>query len=146
MFKTVNTRVWAFDAEWIPDPLAGRMLYGLPEDMPDQEVFEMMWQKGGATDEDPMPYLKTVVCRIVSIVAVERIVREGRARLHLLSLPAGMVAAAALGLKHSIGDARPAQKRVRGFNHLPEIRVIRPDTAEPEKVLGIPFFIHRDPQ
>ncbi len=87
MFKTVNSRVWAFDAEWIPDPLAGRMLYGLPEDTPDQEVFELMWQKGGATEEDPMPYLKTVVCRIVSIVAVERIVREGRARLHLLSLP-----------------------------------------------------------
>lgn len=87
MFKTVNSRVWAFDAEWIPDPLAGRMLYGLDEDRSDQEVFELMWQKGGATDEDPMPYLKTVLCRIVSIVAVERIVREGRARLHLLSLP-----------------------------------------------------------
>jgi len=34
MFKTVKNRMWAFDAEWIPDPLAGRMLYRLPEDLP----------------------------------------------------------------------------------------------------------------
>ena len=29
MFKTARNRVWAFDAEWIPDPLAGRLLYEL---------------------------------------------------------------------------------------------------------------------
>ncbi len=69
MFKTVKNRVWAFDAEWIPDPLAGRMLYKLPNDMPSKEIFEVMWEKGGATEEDPMPYLKTVLCRIVSITA-----------------------------------------------------------------------------
>ncbi len=73
MFKTVKNRVWAFDAEWIPDPLAGQMLYKLPEDMPSKEVFEVMWEKGGATEEDLMPYLKTVVCRIISIAAVERL-------------------------------------------------------------------------
>ncbi len=52
MFKTVKNRVWAFDAEWIPDPLAGRMLYKLPNDMPSKEIFEVMWEKGGATEED----------------------------------------------------------------------------------------------
>lgn len=87
MFKTIGSRVWAFDAEWIPDPLAGRMLYRLESEVPDQEVFELMWQKGGATEEDPMPYLKTVVCRIVSIVAVERVARGRDVKLHLLSLP-----------------------------------------------------------
>ena len=72
MFKTVKNRVWAFDAEWIPDPVAGRMLYKLPEDVPDKDVFEVMWEKGGATEEDPTPYLKTVLCRIVSIAAKGR--------------------------------------------------------------------------
>ncbi len=87
MFKTVKSRVWAFDAEWIPDPLAGRLLYKLPEEASDLEVFQEMWRQGGATGEDPMPYLKTVVCRIVSIVAVERVVSHGATQLHLLSLP-----------------------------------------------------------
>jgi hypothetical protein len=32
MFKTVRNRVWAFDAEWIPDPLAGKLLYNLPDE------------------------------------------------------------------------------------------------------------------
>lgn len=87
MFKTVKNRVWAFDAEWIPDPLAGRMLYKLPNGMPSKEVFEVMWKKGGATEEDPMPYLKTVLCRIVSIAAVERLQTGSDIKLHLLSLP-----------------------------------------------------------
>jgi predicted PolB exonuclease-like 3'-5' exonuclease len=87
MFKTVGSRVWAFDAEWIPDPLAGRMLYKLPEDLPDAEVMQVMWEKGGATEEDPTPYLKTVQCRIVSIVALERVEKGRDVTLHLLSLP-----------------------------------------------------------
>ena len=87
MFKTVKNRVWAFDAEWIPDPLAGQMLYKLPNDMPSKEIFEVMWEKGGATEDDPMPYLKTVVCRIVSIAAVERLQTGSDVKLHLLSLP-----------------------------------------------------------
>jgi len=87
MFKTVKDRVWAFDAEWVPDPLAGRMLYKLPADLTDKEVLEVMWEKGGATEEDPTPYLKTVLCRIVSIAAVERHQTGSDIKLHLLSLP-----------------------------------------------------------
>ena len=87
MFKTVKNRVWAFDAEWIPDPLAGRMLYKLPSDMANKDIFEVMWKEGGATEEDPMPYLKTVLCRVVSIAAVERVQAGSNVKLHLLSLP-----------------------------------------------------------
>ena len=39
MFKTVKNRVWAFDAEWIPDPVAGRLLYDLPDELPNVEVL-----------------------------------------------------------------------------------------------------------
>jgi len=87
MFKTVKNRVWAFDAEWIPDPAAGKLLYGLPENTPDLDVFKRMWKEGGATEEDPTPYLKTVVCRIVSVAAVDRFESGRKAKLHLLSLP-----------------------------------------------------------
>ena len=50
MFKSVNKDVWAFDTEWVPDPEAGRRLYQLPEDTPDAEVIQKMWEEGG-TDE-----------------------------------------------------------------------------------------------
>ena len=77
MFKIVKNRVWAFDAEWIPDPVAGRLLHDLPDEAPDLDVLRHMWREGGATDEDPTPHLKTVVCRIVSVAAVERLVSSG---------------------------------------------------------------------
>ncbi len=89
MIKNVKPRVWAFDAEWIPDPQAGRLLYGIPDSVEDPaEVMRVMWERGGATEDDPTPFLKTVVCRIVSIAAVERRVKAGSpATLALTSLP-----------------------------------------------------------
>ncbi len=77
MFKRVHERVWAFDAEWVPDPHSGRMVYDLPESMEPAQVAEEMWRRGGATEEDPRPYLKTVLCRIVSIAMVGRRVEDG---------------------------------------------------------------------
>ena len=72
MFKTVAKDVWAFDVEWVPDADAGRRLHQLPQDLEEAEVFEAMWKAGGATEEEPMPYPKTVLCRVVSIAAVVR--------------------------------------------------------------------------
>ena len=90
MFKTVQDRVWAFDMEWVPDPLAGRLLY--PNETADAKddagVMRVMWDQGGATDEDPTPFLKTALCKIVSVAAVERrIVHGGEITLTLMSLP-----------------------------------------------------------
>jgi 3'-5' exonuclease len=88
MFKTVADEVWAFDAEWVPDPAAGRVLYGLADTWTDREVVEEMWQRNGATNDDPMPYLKTVLCRVVSIAAViRRVTPDGAVKLLLHSLP-----------------------------------------------------------
>jgi predicted PolB exonuclease-like 3'-5' exonuclease len=89
MFKAVHERVWAFDCEWVPDPVAGRILHGIPDSVSDpREVLEVMWQAGGASDEDPTPFLKTILCRVVAISAVERRVRsDGQVALHLVSLP-----------------------------------------------------------
>ncbi len=72
MFKEVKDSLWAFDAEWVPDPQAGRILYGLPDNLPDREVMDEMWKRNGATEEEPRPYLKTVLCRVVSIAMVIR--------------------------------------------------------------------------
>ncbi len=88
MFKSIGHQVCAFDLEWVPDPQSGRRVYDLPASMPDREVFEVMWQKGGATEEKPRPYLKTALCRVVSVSAV---IREqtckGEVRLRLTALP-----------------------------------------------------------
>jgi predicted PolB exonuclease-like 3'-5' exonuclease len=89
MIRTVAKRVWAFDLEWVPDPLAGRLLYDIPEDVDDpREILQEMWDQGGASETDPTPFLKLAICRVVSIAAVERRVQaNGEVALHLLSLP-----------------------------------------------------------
>ena len=89
MFRDVKSRVLAFDIEWVPDPESGKVAYGLPEDMSDREVIEAMWKEGGASEEEPMPFLKTVLSKIVSISMVFREFRgDGTtARLKLHSIP-----------------------------------------------------------
>ena len=88
MFKYKADEVWVFDAEWVPDPLAGRVLYDLPVTATDREVVEVMWQRNGATEDDPMPYLKTILCRVVSIAAViRRATPDGDVKVLLHSLP-----------------------------------------------------------
>lgn len=94
-----NTAVWAFDAEWVPDVGLGRRLYGLPATLSDLEVMEHMWQQAGADEDNPRPFLKTVLCRIVSVAAVTRSVEgDGEVRVSLFSLP-------------RLGEARPISER-----------------------------------
>ena len=89
MFKDVKSRVLAFDIEWVPDPESGKAAYGFPEDISDREAIELMWKEGGATEEEPMPFLKMVLSRIVSISMVFRESRGdgATARLKLHSIP-----------------------------------------------------------
>ena len=87
MIRSVQNHIWAFDCEWVPDARAGRLLYGLPAEMPERDVLAVMWQKNGATAEDPTPFLKTVLCRVISIAAVRRRVRGNEVKLDLLWLP-----------------------------------------------------------
>ncbi|MFH1571656.1 MAG: 3'-5' exonuclease, partial [Gemmatimonadota bacterium] len=54
-------------------------------------VVAEMWRRGGATEEEPRPYLKTILCRVVSIAAVTRVAEGGQVRLALRSLPDGAV-------------------------------------------------------
>ena len=69
--------------------MAGRVLYDLPADMPDAEVIGEMWSRGGATEEEPRPFLKTVLCRVVSLSMVSRTVDGdgGGVKVSLHSIP-----------------------------------------------------------
>jgi 3'-5' exonuclease len=92
MIRSVKNEVWAFDAEWIPDPQAGRLLYNFPSFASDREVIEGMWRENGATPEDPRPFLKLVLCRVVSISAVVRRVKPGENEpsIDIMSLPSSL--------------------------------------------------------
>lgn len=88
MLREVPDNVWAFDLEWVPDAPTGRRVYDLPADMPDSDVIGVMWERGGATDETPHPYLKTMLCRVVSVAAViRRRHDDGRVALTINALP-----------------------------------------------------------
>jgi predicted PolB exonuclease-like 3'-5' exonuclease len=88
--------------------------------MPDREVVEVMWKKGGATEEDPTPYLKTVLCRIVSVAAVERHQTGNNVKLHLLSLPRDSHDPAQIEERHVVGTflskAGQYKPQLVGFN------------------------------
>ncbi len=88
MIKNIPNEVWAFDCEWVPDIEAGRLLYHLPDDLPTQEVLRVMWEQGGATQDNPTPFLRTLLCRIVSVaMVIRRVLPNGTVRLFLQSLP-----------------------------------------------------------
>ncbi len=88
MIRDIKSPLWAFDIEWAPDPVAGRRLYDLPAAMSDVEVVGEIWKRGGATEENPTPFLKLIQCRVVSIAAVQRTARkDGSPDLKLLWLP-----------------------------------------------------------
>jgi hypothetical protein len=109
--------MFAFDAEWVPDPPTGRRVLDLPQEMPDEEVLARMWAYGGATATDPQPYLKTILCRVVSIAAVIRTVKHGEVQHKLFALPDGAEALPEDDLLRrfllALGDKKP---QIVGFN------------------------------
>lgn len=56
--------------------------------MGDRRVFEVMWEKAGATLDKPRPFLKTALCRVISVAAVIREQSpQGQVTLRLTRLP-----------------------------------------------------------
>jgi len=119
MFKTVAEELWVFDIEWVPDPVTGRRVYDLPEAMADGEVVARMFVEGGATDDNPRPFLKTALCRVVSISAIKRRATGSHpVRLELRSMPeAGEApldeATLVASFLESVGKVKP---QLVGFN------------------------------
>ncbi len=94
MLKKVADSVFSFDVEWVPDPKSAEILHNAPPaDGPGEAAstsFETLWasarREGDAPDSHP--YLKTILCRVVSLAGI---LRErapgGDPSLKLISLP-----------------------------------------------------------
>lgn len=90
MFKTVSPLVFSFDVEWVPDPLAAARLFDCPISTPGEREHAMrrLWEHGGATEENPQPYLKTILCRVVTLAGILREAKPGNPpHLRMISLP-----------------------------------------------------------
>jgi 3'-5' exonuclease len=88
MIKLVHNRVWAFDLEWVPDVAAAHaLLKNLPPDADEATALDALWADNGATEEKPRPFLRTILCRIVSMAFVERLVTESGPKLRLVAFP-----------------------------------------------------------
>lgn len=88
MIHSISNEVWAFDCQWVPDIASGRILYHLPNECPIEEVLQTIWKEGGATPDDPQPFLRLILCRVVSIAMIIRSVRKDKSiSLSLKSLP-----------------------------------------------------------
>ncbi len=117
MLRGIPREVWAFDVEWVPDVASGRRVYRLSDLASDQSVLETMWQQGGASEEAPRPYLKTVMCRVVSVAAVVRRQPPGSpVSLHLHSLPEDEAATEGEILGRFLSGVGKAQPQLVGFN------------------------------
>jgi predicted PolB exonuclease-like 3'-5' exonuclease len=87
VLKLLPDHVWSYDAEWVPDPDTCRRVYGLDPAMSDEDVRAHAFAQAGATADNPRPYLKTALCRVVSIAAVKRSTAANIVSLELVSLP-----------------------------------------------------------
>ena len=87
MLKKLFPVTLAFDCEWIPDVPTIRRTYGLAADLPDQQCIEHAWADAGATAENPQPFLKVILCRIVSVCGVVRKKTASDTELKLVIFP-----------------------------------------------------------
>jgi predicted PolB exonuclease-like 3'-5' exonuclease len=94
MLKLLADSVFSFDVEWIPDPKSAEILHQTPRlNEPGPEAgdsFEALWSaaRKEGDPEDFQPYLKTILCRIVSLAGIFREkIPGGGAELKLISLP-----------------------------------------------------------
>lgn len=126
----IHHRIWFYDLEWVPDAMAASRLCGLPEGASEREAFDLLWEKAGATEEKPRPFLKYLFSRVVSAAFLSRnIERTGGQteivfRLHSLPEDAAERDESILlsKLLHYIGERKP---QLVGYNSLTsDIRVI----------------------
>ena len=124
MFRTIGRYLLSFDVEWIPDPVSASLAHGREWDGTMRgaaEAVDVFWRAGGATPENPQPFLKTVLCRVVSLCGVFREVDgSGNISLRLVSLPADPFdplktneAAILRGFLRAVGSKKP---QLVGYN------------------------------
>ena len=90
VFRFIHPRLLAFDIEWIPDPHAAGMLYGIDTSSHHgvEDAFRKLWAEGGATESNPHPFIKLTLSRIVSICGIYREVDDsGTVHHKLVTIP-----------------------------------------------------------
>jgi predicted PolB exonuclease-like 3'-5' exonuclease len=94
MLKKLADSVFSFDVEWIPDPRSAEILHDCPSVSCPGDVaaqsFEALWSSARKEGDAPdsQPYLKTILCRIVSLAGILREKAPGgKPVLRLISLP-----------------------------------------------------------
>ncbi len=126
----IHQRIWFYDLEWVPDWVAAKRLCDLPEGATEREAFEALWKHAGATEEKPMPFLKYLFSRVVSIAFLSRNLEsiDGETqvvfRLHSMPEDPEEKDEAVLLAKflHYVGERKP---QLVGFNSLnSDIRVL----------------------
>lgn len=84
MFKAPADKIAVIDIETVPDIETIRRVYGLPEsNYTDAAALEIVYQKHGASPENPAPFLKAMFHKVVSVSVLYRtsqIVDNGRGR------------------------------------------------------------------
>jgi 3'-5' exonuclease len=85
MIKHFSPATCAFDCEWVPCPTTARRLLALPPGCSDREATEAVW-RAYAREDGERPFLKLVLCKVVTIAALFRAATpEGHIQLELFS-------------------------------------------------------------
>jgi predicted PolB exonuclease-like 3'-5' exonuclease len=122
MLRLLPEKVVCFDCEWCPDPASGRILYRLSDSLSDREVVEEMWGRNGATADNPQPFLKTVLCRVLSIAGMARTATSDGITVSLFSLPTDVTdprkASEAHIIQNFLKKVGDQKRQLVGFNSI----------------------------
>lgn len=116
MFKYIHEKIWFFDIEWTPDPTVGRRLYPEVENESDGDVIAEMWKRAGGTEERPRPFVKTALCRVLSIAFLSRNTEDGKPSFSLYSLPNKPDDTEAEIIDNFLGYVGRREPQIVGFN------------------------------
>jgi len=91
MLKTIYPKTAFLDLETVPDIALGRDVYGISEDASDDDALKIIYERNGATAENPTPFLKPMFHKIIVSGMIFRSVKliEGKQKveLQILTLP-----------------------------------------------------------
>jgi predicted PolB exonuclease-like 3'-5' exonuclease len=79
--QDTHERTWFFDLEWVPDAVAAKRLFDLPDETTELEAMQKLWENtSGYSYEVPRPFVKYLYSRVVSVAFLSRnvVFRDGR--------------------------------------------------------------------
>lgn len=65
MLKTIYPKTAFIDLETVPDIALGRDIYGISEDASDEDALKVIYERNGATPENPTPFLKPMFHKVI---------------------------------------------------------------------------------